>query len=117
MSILRLEGVHREVGEFVILDRIDAAVALGDRIGLVGPNGAGKTTLLRIAAGVDEPDAGKVSRKRDLSIGMLSQEAHLDAAFMAAPDVRTAVRHGAAALEAMGRELEVLEHAGRAAEP
>ena len=117
MSILRLEGVHREVGTFVILDRIDAAIALGDRIGLVGPNGAGKTTLLRIAAGQDEPDAGKVSRKRDLSIGMLAQEAHLDAAFMASPDIRTAVRHGAAPLEAMAVELERLEHAGHATEP
>src|SRR6185503_16540067 len=84
MSILRLEGIHREVGTFVILDHLDAAIALGDRIGLVGPNGAGKTTLLRIAAGVDEPDEGKVTRKRDLTIGMLAQEAHLDAAFMAA---------------------------------
>jgi ATP-binding cassette subfamily F protein 3 len=117
MSILRLEGIHREVGAFVILDRIDAAIALGDRIGLVGPNGAGKTTLLRIAAGRDEPDAGKVTRKRDLSIGMLAQEAHLDEQFMAAPDVRTAVRHGAAAIEAMAAELETLEHAGGAAGP
>ena len=117
MSILRLEAIHREVGTFVILDRIDAAIALGDRIGLVGPNGAGKTTLLRIAAGIDEPDAGRVSRKRELSIGMLAQEAHLDAAFMAAPDVRTAVRHGAAPLEAMAVELEAMEHDGRATEP
>ena len=114
MSILRLEGVHREIGTFVILDRIDAAIALGDRIGLVGPNGAGKTTLLKIAAGIEEPEAGKVTRKRDLSIGMLAQEAHLDAAFMAAPDVRSAVRHGAAQLEAMAVELETMEHAGRA---
>jgi ATP-binding cassette subfamily F protein 3 len=117
MSILRLEGIHREVGTFVILDHITAAIALGDRIGLVGPNGAGKTTLLRIAAGLDEPDGGSVSRKRDLSIGMLAQEAHLDSAFMAAPDVRSAVRHGAAGLEAMAIELETMEHAGRAAEP
>jgi ATP-binding cassette, subfamily F, member 3 len=117
MSILRLEGIHREVGTFVILDHIDAALALGDRVGLVGPNGAGKTTLLRIAAGLDEPDTGKVTRKRELTVGLLAQEAHLDAAFMAAPDVRSAVRHGAAALEAMAVELEVLEHAGRATEP
>ena len=40
--------------------RSTAAIALGDRIGLVGPNGAGKTTLLRIAAGLDEPDGGEV---------------------------------------------------------
>jgi ATP-binding cassette subfamily F protein 3 len=117
MSILRIEGVTREVGTFVILDHVDAAIALGDRIGLVGPNGAGKTTLLRIAVGIDEPDSGLVARKRGLSIGMLAQEAHLDAAFMAAPDVRTAVRHGAAAVEAMAVDLAEMEHAGRAADP
>jgi ATP-binding cassette, subfamily F, member 3 len=115
MSILRLEGIHREVGTFVILDRIDAALALGDRVGLVGPNGGGKTTLLRIAAGLDEADAGRVTRKREMTIGMLAQEAHLDAAFMAAPDVRTAVRHGAAGLESMAAELAALEQGGHAA--
>src|SRR5262245_11954037 len=99
MSLVRVEGVGRAVGTFVILDRIDAAIAAGERIGLVGPNGAGKTTLLRIAAGVDEPDRGAVSRRRGSSLGLLAQEAHFDAAFMAAPDLRTAVRHGAAHLE------------------
>jgi ATPase subunit of ABC transporter with duplicated ATPase domains len=68
MSIVRLSGVVREIGAFTILDRIDAAMAYGDRVGLVGPNGAGKTTLLRLAAGVDDPDRGEVQRKRGLSI-------------------------------------------------
>ncbi|TAL05539.1 MAG: ABC-F family ATP-binding cassette domain-containing protein [Chloroflexota bacterium] len=117
MSILRLSGVTREVGTFVILDGIEAALALGDRVGLVGPNGAGKTTLLRIAAGLDEPDLGTVHRKRGLSIGILAQEAHFDEAFMASPDVRTAVRHGAAHLEMMADELAALERDGRVAEP
>ncbi len=67
MSIVRLNAVTREVGTFVILDEIVAAIALGDRIGLVGPNGAGKTTLLRLIAGRDEPDSGEVSRKRGLT--------------------------------------------------
>ena len=48
---------------------------------------------------------------------MLAQEAHLDERFMAAPDVRSAVRHGAAHLEAMAAELEALEHAHLATEP
>ncbi len=116
MSILRLAGVTREVGTFVILDAIDAAVALGDRIGLVGPNGAGKTTLLRLAAGLDEPDAGTVQRKRGLTLGLLAQESHFDAAFMAAPDLRTAVRTGAAHLEAMAAELAAYERDGRSTE-
>ena len=117
MSVLRLEGVSREVGTFVILDQIDAALALGDRVGLVGPNGAGKTTLLRIAAGLDEPDRGVVTRKRGMSLGLLAQEAHLDEAFMGAPDLRTAVRHGAAHLERMAVELEAMERGGHVAEP
>ena len=117
MSILRLTGVSREVGTFVILDAIDASIALGDRIGLVGPNGAGKTTLLRLAAGRDEPDRGVVHRKRGLSLGLLAQEAHFDEAFMASPDLRTAVRTGAAHLDRMAARLAELEHGGRVGEP
>ena len=58
MSLVRLEGVVREIGTFVILDQIDAAIAPGERIGLVGPNGAGKTTLLRLVAGSESRIAG-----------------------------------------------------------
>jgi len=116
VSILRLSDVHREVGTFVILDRITAAIALGDRIGLVGPNGAGKTTLLRIAAGRDEPDGGEAHRKRGLTIGLLAQESHFDDAFMAAPDLRTAVRGGAAHLERMAGALAEFERDHRVTE-
>ncbi|MDQ3128533.1 MAG: ABC-F family ATP-binding cassette domain-containing protein [Chloroflexota bacterium] len=117
MSILRLDRVRREVGTFVILDDVTAAIAVEDRIGLVGPNGAGKTTLLRLAAGRDEPDDGVVHRKRGLSIGLLAQESHFDEAFMAAPDLRAAVRHGAAHLEAMAARLHDLEQTGRVEDP
>ncbi len=114
MSLVRLEAITREIGTFVILDQVTAAIAAGERVGLVGPNGAGKTTLLRIVAGRDEPDRGTCVRRRALTLGMLSQEAHLDEAFMAAPDLRAAVRHGAAHLEHMGEELGRMEHAGEA---
>ena len=117
MSIVRLEGVVREVGDFVILDRVDAAIAAGDRIGLVGPNGAGKTTLLRLLAGVDEPDGGAIHRKRGMTMAMLSQEAHVDAAFIGAPSLRLAVRTGAGRLEELERTLRQLELDGRVTEP
>jgi ATP-binding cassette subfamily F protein 3 len=117
VSILRLTDVRREAGTFVILDSINASVALGDRIGLVGPNGAGKTTLLRIAAGRDEPDDGEVHKKRDLTIGLLAQESHFDEAFMAAPDLRAAVRQGAAHLDRMAEALAAIEREGRVEEP
>jgi ATP-binding cassette subfamily F protein 3 len=117
MSIVRFDGVVREVGDFVILDHVDAAIAAGDRIGLVGPNGAGKTTLLKLVAGIDEPDQGDVHRKRALTIAMLSQEAHVDRTFIEAASLRLAVRSGAARLEELERTLRHLEHAGRVTEP
>ncbi len=40
----------------------------------MGPNGAGKTTLCRILAGVEEPDAGRVTRPRGSTVGYLAQE-------------------------------------------
>ncbi len=114
MSLVRLSGVTREIGTFVILDAVNAAVAVGERIGIVGPNGAGKTTLLRIVAGQDDPDRGEVQRRRSLTVGLLAQEAHFDEAFASAPDLRTAVRRGAAAVEALEAELRALEEAGEA---
>ena len=117
MSLIRLSGVVREIGTFVILDRVDAAIAIGERVGLVGPNCAGKTTLLRIAAGIDEPDRGEVQRRRSLRIGLLAQEAHFDEAFASAPDLRTAVRRGAVGIEEMEAEMRALEEAGQADSP
>jgi ATP-binding cassette subfamily F protein 3 len=112
VAILRLASVRREIGTFVILDSINAAIAHGERIGLVGANGAGKTTLLRIAAGLEPPDSGEVIRKSDLKIGLLTQEANTDKEFIGAPTLRAAVRGGAADLEQMERRLTELEHAG-----
>ena len=115
MSILRFEHVRREIGTFAILDDVTAALAHGDRVGLVGVNGAGKTTLLRLAAGFDEPDSGTVERKRGLRVGMLAQETNLDERFTSAPTLRAAVRSGAAETERLEGELAAVEAAGAAA--
>ena len=61
----------------------------------------------------DEPDRGEVPRKRGLTIGLLAQEAHFDEAFMAAPDLRTAVRARRGPPRARWpSELAALEHDG-----
>jgi ATP-binding cassette subfamily F protein 3 len=112
VAILRLEAAHREIGTEVILSSVTAAIAKGERIGLVGANGAGKTTLLRLAAGIDEPDTGRVVRATGLRVGLLAQEANLDADFATSPTIRQAVRAGAYALVTMERRLAELESAG-----
>ena len=66
-------SIHRGAG--AILERLSLAVAPGTRIGVVGPNGRGKTTLLRALAGLEELDAGSVSRNpQSLRVGYLPQE-------------------------------------------
>jgi ATP-binding cassette subfamily F protein 3 len=112
VAILRLSNVRREIGTFVILDSINAAIAHDEKIGLVGANGAGKTTMMRIAAGLDSPDSGDVIRRSGLRIGLLAQEANLDNSFVSAPTLRTAVRSGATELEQMEHRLAQLEARG-----
>ena len=53
----------------------DATLYIGehDRIGVVGVNGTGKSTLLRLLAGLEEPDAGCVTRRNGLRVSFLPQ--------------------------------------------
>jgi sulfate/thiosulfate transport system ATP-binding protein len=60
MSI-SVTGVTKRFGSFVALDDVSLEVASGDLTALLGPSGSGKSTLLRIIAGLEKPDAGKVS--------------------------------------------------------
>jgi ATP-binding cassette subfamily F protein 3 len=72
--LIQLEGVTKGYGGQQVFRAVDWRLTGGERVGLVGPNGAGKTTLCRILAGVEEPDAGQVSRSRGATIGYLPQE-------------------------------------------
>ena len=65
--------------ERAILDSATLGIQEGDRIGLVGRNGSGKTTFLRILAGLQSPDSGDVSRRRDLVVSYLPQDFMLNA--------------------------------------
>ncbi|HUF91322.1 MAG TPA: ABC-F family ATP-binding cassette domain-containing protein [Candidatus Limnocylindria bacterium] len=61
-------------GGQTVLREVTWRIAERERIGLVGPNGAGKTTMCRILAGIEEPDEGRVSRPRHVTVGYLAQE-------------------------------------------
>ena len=74
MPILVAEGLCKAYGELRLLDGVDLSVHPGERLGLVGNNGSGKSTLARILAGEDQPDEGRVARRREASIRYLSQE-------------------------------------------
>jgi spermidine/putrescine transport system ATP-binding protein len=61
-AAINLEGLHKRFGpDSVALDGIDLNIREGEFFTLLGPSGCGKTTLLRILAGLESPDAGRLT--------------------------------------------------------
>ena len=76
--LLGCDGVHLEYPTKLILGDVTLGVSEGDRIGIVGRNGDGKSSLLRVLAGSLEPDDGRVTHRRSLTVGLLGQRDSLD---------------------------------------
>ncbi|HEV2453146.1 MAG TPA: ATP-binding cassette domain-containing protein [Verrucomicrobiae bacterium] len=72
--MLSLSGITKAYGGRTLFADVSLQVNRADRIGLVGPNGAGKSTLFSIILGALEPDDGKISKERGVTIGYLPQE-------------------------------------------
>lgn len=79
-ALLTFEGVSAVFGAAAALRGVDLAIAPGEIVTVVGPNGSGKSTLIRLAVGALKPSAGRVRRKRGLSVGYVPQKLHADAA-------------------------------------
>jgi ABC transport system ATP-binding/permease protein len=72
--LLSCQSLAKSYASRPLFRNISLGVLPGERLGLIGPNGSGKTTLLRILAGQESPDAGEVSRRRDLRLVYVPQE-------------------------------------------
>jgi ATP-binding cassette subfamily F protein uup len=57
----------------VVLNRVNARIMRGDRVGLIGPNGAGKSTLIRVILGTLAPDSGTVRLGTNLQVAYFDQ--------------------------------------------
>src|SRR5579859_3748910 len=103
-TILTATEITVRYGNRTVLDGATLAIDEGDRIGLVGRNGCGKTTFLRILAGLQSPDRGEVTRRRELVVGYLPQDFMLDAD----KSVEENIRDGARAVLGLIAEFESL---------
>jgi len=77
-NLVNLKDVTHGYGSRTVLADLTLGVAAGERIGIVGRNGDGKSTLLRLIAGVEEPDAGNVTRAGGVDLALLTQGDELD---------------------------------------
>ena len=76
--MISIENLTVEFGGFTLFDAVSFVVNKKDRIALVGRNGAGKSTLLKILAGLQTPSAGSVNLPKDMTVGYLPQQMHLE---------------------------------------
>ena len=72
-NIINIEGVSKAFDIRPLLVDVSLGISEGERIGIVGRNGGGKSTLLKVLAGLEEPDAGRVTRANWAKLGSLSQ--------------------------------------------
>jgi ATPase subunit of ABC transporter with duplicated ATPase domains len=104
-EMIRLDSISKQNGQHLLFVEASAALARGEKVGLVGPNGAGKTTLFRMITGEDPPDEGQVSVERGVTIGYFSQ----DVGEMAGRSVIFEVMDGAGPVSVVAAELAELE--------
>jgi ATP-binding cassette subfamily F protein uup len=72
--LLSCDSLSKSYASRTLFDGISMGISDGERLGLIGPNGAGKSTLLKIFAGVETPDGGTVSVRRNTRVAYLAQE-------------------------------------------
>ena len=76
--LLGAEALQLEFPTRIIFDSVSLGVDEGDRIGVVGRNGDGKSSLLAMLAGRLEPNGGRVTVRRGVTVGVLDQGDTLD---------------------------------------
>jgi len=73
MIQLALKEIEKYFGGNRIFSNITFEVQNGDRVGFIGRNGCGKTTVFKIIAGIENPDKGSISIRKNSTIGYLHQ--------------------------------------------
>jgi sulfate-transporting ATPase len=100
--IYQISNLNKKIGQREILKDINLAFYPGAKIGVLGRNGSGKSTLLRIMAGIDKEYDGEAKLTEGFTVGLLSQEPHLNPE----KDVRGNIDEAVAGTLALLKEFE-----------
>ncbi|MFN6433530.1 putative ABC transporter ATP-binding protein YbiT [Eubacterium callanderi] len=77
--LINIENLSFSYGINEIFNQLSLSIQEKEMIGLVGRNGSGKSTFLKLLSGQLTPDSGIISKKSNLTIGYLAQEADFPA--------------------------------------
>ena len=71
--VIEAKKVSFGYGDTLLIDRFDALITRGDKVGIIGPNGCGKTTLVNLLLGKKSPQSGHIRRGTQLAITYFDQ--------------------------------------------
>ena len=74
MPLITLDNISLRFSEKVILDKVNATILKGDKIGLIGRNGEGKSSFLKVLAGLIHADDGNLKVKNGIRVSYLEQQ-------------------------------------------
>lgn len=75
--ILSCQSISKSFGAQDLFTGISISFQEDERLGLIGPNGSGKSTLLRILSGLETPDEGEVTFRKDIRLAYIPQQDQL----------------------------------------
>ena len=78
MNYLQVDNLSKAYGEKILFRNISFSIDKGQKVALIARNGTGKSSLMHILAGLEAPDSGKMTTRRDLRIDYLQQNPQLD---------------------------------------
>jgi len=73
MNYLSVEEITKSFGIKVLFNNITFGIEKGQKVAFIAKNGTGKSTLLKILAGTENFDSGKVTYRKGIKVGILSQ--------------------------------------------
>ena len=78
MNLINIEKITKSYTDRKLFDNASFSLQEGEKVGIIGINGTGKTTLLKMIAGLEEPDAGKITRTNHIVVRYLPQHPEFD---------------------------------------
>lgn len=78
MNIINVENITKSYTERKLFDGASFSLQEGEKVGVIGINGTGKSTLLKIAAGLETPEEGTVTKGNQTVVRYLPQNPQFD---------------------------------------
>ncbi|MFA4885013.1 MAG: ABC transporter ATP-binding protein [Desulfotomaculaceae bacterium] len=75
--MIKLDQVYKTLGQTRVLSSFSLCAEKGKITCIIGPSGCGKTTILQLLAGLEQPDAGRITGTEDARVSYVFQEPRL----------------------------------------